>query len=88
MRYGTETTLTAEEVLDRARQFLGPAGELGLPETSLETGSITFGDDTGFVNVRAENVDGVTEVTILSREYDYWAERFLRKLQGPRFGRS
>jgi hypothetical protein len=77
MRYGTETKLTAEEVLDRARRFFGPGGELGLPETSLESGSITFGDETGFVNVQAANVDGVTDVTILSREYDYWAERFL-----------
>lgn len=81
MRYGTETKLTAEEVLDRARMFFGPGGELGLPETSLETGSITFGDQTGFVNVQAANVDGVTDVTILSREYDYWAERFLPKLR-------
>lgn len=80
MRYGTESKLTAEEVLDRARAYFGPAGELGLPEASLETGSITFGDETGFVNVAVSNVDGRTDVTILSREYDYWAERFLRKL--------
>lgn len=81
MRYGTETKLTAEEALDRARSFFGPGGELGLPETSLHTGSVTFGDHTGFVNVHAANVDGRTDVTILSREYDYWAERFLRELR-------
>lgn len=81
MRYGTESKLTAEEVLDRAREFFGPGGELGLPETSLESGSITFGDQAGFVNVRAANVDGITDVTVLSREYDYWAERFLRALR-------
>ncbi len=80
MRYGTESKLTAEEVLDRARGYFGPGGELGLPETSLETGSVTFGDETGFINVHATNVDGRSDVTILSREYDYWAERFLRQL--------
>jgi hypothetical protein len=80
MRYGTETKLTAEEVLDRARTYLGPGGEVGLPEASLATGTITFSDQTGFVNVAAANVDGHTDVTILSREYDYWAERFLRQL--------
>ena len=81
MRYGTETKLTAEEVLDRAREFFGPGGDLGLPEARLETGSITFGDQAGFINVQATNADGVTDVTILSREYDYFAERFLRKLR-------
>ena len=80
MRYGTETTMTAEEVLDRARTFFGPGGAAGLPETRLQAGSVTFGDQTGFVNIAAANVDGRTDVTILSREYDYWAERFLREL--------
>jgi hypothetical protein len=80
MRYGTETKLTAEEVLDRARSFFGPGGEVGLPETRLDHGSVTFGDQAGFINVAAANVDGRTDVTILSREYDYWAERFLRVL--------
>jgi hypothetical protein len=80
MRYGTQTKLTAEEALDRARSFFGPGGEVGLPEARLGHGSVTFGDETGFVNVSAANVDGITDVTVLSREYDYWAERFLRRL--------
>jgi hypothetical protein len=80
MRYGTETKLTPEEVLERARAFFGPGGELGLPETSPAQGSATFGTETGGVSVSANSMDGRTEVTILSREYDYWAERFLREL--------
>lgn len=80
MRYGTETKLTAEEVLDRAREYFGIGGELGLPEASTQSGSVTFCGAGGFVNVTAANVDGITDVTILSREFDYWAERFLRKL--------
>ena len=80
MRYGTVTKLTAEEVLERACAYFGPGGELGLPETSVEAGTMTFGDRTGFVSVSAANIDGCTDVTLLSREYDYWAERFLREL--------
>jgi len=80
MRYGTRTRLTAEELLDRARSFFGVGGELGLCEASTESGSVTFCDETGFVNVSAVNVDRQTEVTILSREYDAWAERFIRDL--------
>lgn len=81
MRYGTETSLTAEELLDRARDFFGVGGELGLPEVSTDPGTVTFGDGTGFVSVTAVNVERRTEVTILSREYDWWAERFIRQLR-------
>lgn len=80
MRYGTQTKLTAEELLDRARSFFGVNGELGLSEASTSPGSVTFCDETGFVNVSAVNIDRRTEVTILSREYDSWAERFIRSL--------
>ena len=80
MRYGTQTNLTAEELLEQARAFFGVGGELGLPEASTQPGSVTFGDETGFVNVSAANVEGRTEVTILSREHDHWAERFIREL--------
>jgi len=80
MRFGTETRLTPEEVLDRAREFFGPGGEVGLPETERVQGSVTFAAEIGSVNVSARSMDGRTEVTILSREFDYWAERFLREL--------
>lgn len=80
MRYGTETRLTAEELLDRAREFFGCRGSLGLHEVSTRPGTVTFCDQTGFVSVSAANLDRRTEVTILSREYDHWAERFLREL--------
>ncbi len=80
MRYGTQTNLTAEVLLDRARAFFGVRGEAMLPEASTQPGSVTFGDETGFVSVSAVNADRRTEVTILSREYDHWAERFIREL--------
>ena len=80
MRYGTQTNLTAEELLERAQSFFGVGGQLGLCEASTQSGTVTFCDQTGFVSVSAANVNGRTEVTILSREYDYWAERFIREL--------
>jgi hypothetical protein len=80
MRYGTETRLTPEEVLDRARAFFGPGGEVGLPETAAEQGTVTFAAEIGGVSVSATSMDRRTDVTILSREFDYWAERFIREL--------
>ena len=80
MRYGTQTRLSPDEVLDRARTFFGVGGELGLPEVPGGPGSLTFATDAGGVNVAAASTDGQTEVTVLSREYDFWAERFIREL--------
>lgn len=80
MRYGTETRLEPDEVLERARAFFGPASELGLPETPGEPGTLTFATETGGVTVTAVGTGTLTEVTILSREYDTWAEQFIRRL--------
>lgn len=80
MRYGTETRRGPEEVLAQARAFFGGDGELGLVEAPGGPGSLTFAGPDGGVNVSAHRLEGKTEVTILSREYDYWAERFVREL--------
>jgi hypothetical protein len=81
MRYGTETERTPEEVLERARAFFGPGGDVGLPEASAGQGVVTFAAETGGVSVSARSIDGRTEVTVVSREYDYWAEKFIRALR-------
>jgi hypothetical protein len=80
MRYGTETGMTAAEVFTRARTFFGPGGQLGLSEASGQPEAVSFAGPDGGVTVGARKTDGKTEVTVLSREYDYWAERFLREL--------
>jgi hypothetical protein len=80
MRYGTETKLPPNEVLDRARAFFGVDGELGLPETPSGPESLTFAAPSGGVNVSATATGEHTDVTIISREYDYWAEKFIREL--------
>lgn len=81
MRYGTTTQRSAEDILDRAHAFFGPGGELGLPETSSTSGTASFGNETGGIVVAVEESGkGENEVTVLSREYDYWAERFIKEL--------
>jgi hypothetical protein len=83
MRFGTETSLPPASVLHRARSFFGEGGELGLPECRIADDSATFGSDIGSVTVTAIASDGKSDVLILSREYDAWAERFIRELHAP-----
>ena len=80
MRFGTETQLEPAEVVKRARAFFGPDGDLGLPELPAGVDSITFGTETGHVTIQVTPHDGHSDVTVLSREYDSWAERFVREL--------
>jgi hypothetical protein len=81
MRYGAETKLSVDEVLHRARTYFGAGGKLGLPETETGPESATFATEAGGVTVSAIANDDGSAVTILSREYDYWAERFLNELR-------
>lgn len=80
MRYGTETSLPPATILDKARTFFGEDGVLGLPERRAGDDSATFGSDIGSVTVTVVREGGKSDVLILSREYDTWAERFLREL--------
>ena len=80
MRYGAESRLSVDELLGRARSFFGPGGELGLTETpGINRQEIQFVAPDGGVSVSAQRDGSRTEITILSREYDHWVERFLRE---------
>ena len=69
--------LVAGRGIDAGAGVLPYGGERGLPEAAGPAGAVAFaGPDRG-VSVNALATDGKTEVTILNREYDYWAERFL-----------
>lgn len=81
MRYGTETRLSPKEVLAGARVFFGPDSELGLPETATGPDSAVFATTSGGVEISAVATAGKTKVTLLSREYDSWAEKFIRGLR-------
>jgi len=79
-RYGKETTLGPRRVLRLARSFFGPEGQLGLEITKDTLNEIGFTGGGGSVEVTALPRVGDftrTDVTILSREFDLWAERFL-----------
>ncbi len=79
-RYGTETTLPPRRVLHMARAFFGPSGEVGLDLTKDALSEIGFAGGGGGVEVSARprpNEPRRTDVTILSREFDHFAERFL-----------
>jgi hypothetical protein len=79
-RYGKETTLPPRAVLRHAREFFGPGGDLGLALTKDSLIEIGFAGSGGTVEVSARPKVGdlqITEVSILSVEFDYWAEQFL-----------
>lgn len=79
-RYGKETTLGPRQVLRLARTFFGPGGELGLEITKDSLSEISFAGAGGGVEITALPRIGDftrTDVTILSREFDLWSERFL-----------
>jgi hypothetical protein len=80
MRYGTQSRLEPTEVLDRARAAFGPESELGLAEIRFDSISATFGSEVGSITVSVTPTDSHTEVTVLSLEYDTWAERFISHL--------
>ncbi len=80
MRLATQTDLSPDDVIERAQRFFGEGGELGLLQSQGGPGNVTFTASDGGVSVSATADNGKTEVTILSREYDHWAERFLHEL--------
>jgi hypothetical protein len=93
-RYGKETTLPPRRVLRLARAAFGPDAPPGLTVAAESLSAIRFAGPDGGVEVTALPRPGdpaLTDVTILSREYDPWAERFLATLtdaeRGPGLAR-
>lgn len=80
MRYGTTTRLTRHDVIEQARAMFGPDSQLGMPEATTQDHAMTFCDQTGFISISCEPRDDGLEVTVLSREYDQWAEAFIRRI--------
>ena len=79
-RYGKESRLPPRTVLRLAREFFGPDSELGLRLTKDSLVEIGFAGSGGTVEVAAHPRPGdlqVTDVSILSVEFDFWAEQFL-----------
>lgn len=90
-RYGKETTLPPRAVLRHAREFFGPGSELGLALTKDSLVEIGFAGSGGTVEVSARPKVGnvqITDVSILSIEFDYWVEQFLVVLTDAERGPS
>ncbi len=82
-RYGAETSLPPRRVLRLAREFFGPESDWGLALGSDSLTAIGFHGAGGTVEVSASprvGTPGITDVTILSREFDPAVEEFLGHL--------
>lgn len=84
-RYGAETGLPPRRVLRLAREFFGPESDWGLALSSDTLTTIGFHGAGGSIEVSASprvGTPAITDVTILSREFDPAAEEFLGELAG------
>ncbi|HXF60077.1 MAG TPA: hypothetical protein VNK95_00590 [Caldilineaceae bacterium] len=81
IRLGKKTKQSAAQVLDKAVDYFGPAG-VGLELIHRDEASVEFQDSLGHVAVRAQPDEGsgMTDVEIVSREWDWDAEQFLEKI--------
>ena len=75
-----ETKKQRQDVLNTAKSYFGPEGE-GLENTSEEECCVTFEGGGGHVSVRYIDTDsGKSKVEVESREFEYQAKEFLKKL--------
>ncbi|HET8629063.1 MAG TPA: hypothetical protein VFL91_16700 [Thermomicrobiales bacterium] len=85
LRLSKTTRLAPQEALRRARAAFGPGGDLGLAVARSSWNEVVFEGGGGGVAVTALPRAGdlrATEVTVVSREFDAWAARYLRDLPG------
>lgn len=77
-RYGVETKLDPEEVIQEAVTFFGEGG-VGLEVTDRSPCCATFAGGGGHVSVTVDAGDK-TEVELVTREWDYDVKRFVRRI--------
>ena len=79
-RYGKETRLEVEEVLQRAEKFFGTGG-LGMKLTERNECCLSFEASGGHVTISAARCKpDRTEVNLETREWDYHVKTFMRQL--------
>ena len=86
-RYGKESKLSPDKVLEKALQFFGPGG-LGLEVKEQDECCASFEGGGGHVVVRASEkgpaLSGVegkgSEVDLETREWDYQVKQFMGKI--------
>jgi hypothetical protein len=78
-RYGVETNLDVEEVLEKAVEFFGPDG-LGLEVGTRTDAAVSFVGGGGHVAVVVCPTDSGSELDLETREWDYQVKEFMQQL--------
>jgi hypothetical protein len=78
-RYGVDSNLEPQEVLDRATEFFGPDG-LGLELGSRTDAAVSFVGGGGHVAITVCPTDSGTELDLETREWDYQVRQFMQKV--------
>ncbi len=76
---GKESSLNADQVLERAVKFFGEGG-VGLNLTTQTEHLVRLEGGGGYVVVEVKAAGKRTDVDIISAEWDYQAKQFLRKI--------
>ena len=77
-RYSTETKLSPEQVIKKARAYFGT--EMGLEAAEDNPCCVTFGGGGGFVTVTASAGEKKTAVELETREWDYQVKQFMQEI--------
>ena len=78
-RYGKESKLSPDKVMEKALEFFGPGG-LGLEVEEQGEGCVTFEGGGGHVFVQACEGGKGSEVELETREWDYQVREFMGKI--------
>jgi hypothetical protein len=79
MRYDVTTTLTPQQIVERASAHFGPQG-FGLENTSRDDGCLVFEGGGGYVAITIQSGDRETTVELETREWDRAVEQFMRQV--------
>ena len=79
LKIAKHTKLTPEEIIVLAARFFGQEGE-GLEETERNPCCISFEGGGGHVFVSINDEDAQRVVDVETREFEYQAKQFLKKL--------
>jgi hypothetical protein len=77
--YEKQSKNSAEKVMEKAIKFFAGSPP-GLTIKTQESNFAAFEGGGGFVNVEVVKKDKGSTVNIETREWDYWAQKFLEKL--------
>lgn len=80
MRYETVTGIRPGEVLQRARDYFGPTGKVGLETTEQGVNQLMFAGGGGFVALVTSQVAGGSQVQLTTHEFDREVEDFINRL--------